>query len=38
MRFMQEDEASKAMSLFEGASESNKISKKCLKNWVVRTK
>ncbi|KAL9403769.1 hypothetical protein Peur_000741 [Populus x canadensis] len=35
MRFMQEDEASKAMSLFEGASESNKISKKCLKNWVV---
>ncbi|CAK7351827.1 unnamed protein product [Dovyalis caffra] len=35
MRFMQEDEAIKAMSLFEGASESNKISKKCLKNWVV---
>ncbi|XP_065861619.1 mechanosensitive ion channel protein 6 [Euphorbia lathyris] len=35
MRFMPEDEALKAMSLFEGASESKKISKSCLKNWVV---
>ncbi|XP_050219063.1 mechanosensitive ion channel protein 6 [Mercurialis annua] len=35
MRFMQEDEALKGMSLFEGASESKKISKSCLKNWVV---
>ncbi|XP_048235402.1 mechanosensitive ion channel protein 6 [Ricinus communis] len=35
MRFMQEDEALKAMTLFEGASESKKISKSCLKNWVV---
>ncbi|KAJ6751960.1 hypothetical protein OIU85_002383 [Salix viminalis] len=34
MRFMQEDEASKVTSLIDGASESNKISKKCLKNWV----
>lgn len=35
MRFMQEDEALKTMSLFEGASESRKISKSSLKNWVV---
>ncbi|KAJ6753895.1 MECHANOSENSITIVE ION CHANNEL PROTEIN 5 [Salix purpurea] len=35
MRFMQKDEASKVTSLIDGASESNKISKKCLKNWVV---
>lgn len=35
MRFMQDEEATKTMSLFEGASESKKISKKCLKNWVV---
>ncbi|XP_065861618.1 mechanosensitive ion channel protein 6-like [Euphorbia lathyris] len=35
MRFMLEDEALKAMNLFEGASESKKISKSCLKNWVV---
>ncbi|KAJ9183037.1 hypothetical protein P3X46_006956 [Hevea brasiliensis] len=35
LRFMQEDEALKAMSLFEGAYESKKISKSCLKNWVV---
>ncbi|KAE8653825.1 Mechanosensitive ion channel protein 4 [Hibiscus syriacus] len=34
-RFLQEDEALKTMSLFEGASESKKISKKALKNWVV---
>ena len=37
MRFMREDEALKTMSLFEGASESKKISKASLKNWVVRT-
>ncbi|CAN0925408.1 Mechanosensitive ion channel protein 4 [Linum grandiflorum] len=35
LRFMEEDEATKAMSFFEGASESQKISKSCLKNWVV---
>ncbi|XP_054778488.1 mechanosensitive ion channel protein 6-like [Prosopis cineraria] len=35
MRFMQEDEAEKTMDLFEGASESGKISKSALKNWVV---
>lgn len=38
MRFMREDEAIKAMSLFEGASESQKISKSSLKNWVVSTR
>ncbi|GAB4838583.1 Mechanosensitive ion channel protein 6 [Ancistrocladus abbreviatus] len=35
MRFMQEDEAQKTMSLFEGASESGRISRSSLKNWVV---
>ncbi|XP_010540142.1 PREDICTED: mechanosensitive ion channel protein 6 [Tarenaya hassleriana] len=35
MRFMPEDEAMKTLSLFEGASESNRISKSSLKNWVV---
>ncbi|KAL5561260.1 hypothetical protein UlMin_031007 [Ulmus minor] len=35
MRFMREDEALKTMSLFEGASETQKISKSSLKNWVV---
>ncbi|KAE8703330.1 protein ROOT INITIATION DEFECTIVE 3-like [Hibiscus syriacus] len=34
-RFLQEDEALKAMSFFEDASESRRISKKALKNWVV---
>ncbi|XWS10840.1 hypothetical protein CRYUN_Cryun38cG0032500 [Craigia yunnanensis] len=34
-RFLQEDEASKTMSLIEGASESRRISKRALKNWVV---
>ncbi|KAG4149510.1 hypothetical protein ERO13_D05G338500v2 [Gossypium hirsutum] len=34
-RFLQEDEALKTMSLFEEASESKRISKKALKNWVV---
>ncbi|KAF4359332.1 mechanosensitive ion channel protein 6 [Cannabis sativa] len=35
MRFMREDEALKAMSLFEGAVETKRISKSSLKNWVV---
>nr|DAD41733.1 TPA_asm: hypothetical protein HUJ06_016056 [Nelumbo nucifera] len=35
MRFLREDEASKTMSLFEGATESKRISKSALKNWVV---
>ncbi|XP_061337450.1 mechanosensitive ion channel protein 6-like isoform X1 [Gastrolobium bilobum] len=35
MRFMREDEAAKTMNLFEGASDSGKISKSALKNWVV---
>lgn len=35
MRFMREDEAVKTLSLFEGASESKRISKSSLKNWVV---
>ena len=37
MRFMGEVEALKTISLFEGASETGKISKPALKNWVVRT-
>lgn len=36
MRFMPEDEASMTMNLFEGASESHRIKKSSLKNWVVR--
>ncbi|KAK4784394.1 hypothetical protein SAY86_018762 [Trapa natans] len=35
MRFMSEDEASRTMSLFEGATENHRISKSSLKNWVV---
>ncbi|KAJ4917911.1 Mechanosensitive ion channel protein 4 [Raphanus sativus] len=35
MRFLTEDESERAMNLFEEASESDKISKSCLKNWVV---
>ncbi|GAB2267811.1 hypothetical protein Dimus_002787 [Dionaea muscipula] len=35
MRFMQEDVAQKTLSLFEGATETEKISKSSLKNWVV---
>ncbi|KAI9123577.1 hypothetical protein K1719_004877 [Acacia pycnantha] len=35
MRFMREDEAEKTMDLFEGATESGKISKSALKNWAV---
>ncbi|KAH7518351.1 hypothetical protein FEM48_Zijuj09G0162500 [Ziziphus jujuba var. spinosa] len=34
-RFLRDDEALRTMSLFEGASESGKISKTSLKNWVV---
>ncbi|KAL4325571.1 hypothetical protein GQ457_11G013920 [Hibiscus cannabinus] len=34
-RFLPEDEALKTMRLFEGANESQRISKKALKNWVV---
>jgi len=33
---MQEDEAAKTMTLFEGTSDSERISKTSLKNWVVR--
>ncbi|KAL9668630.1 hypothetical protein QQ045_006168 [Rhodiola kirilowii] len=35
MRFMPEDEAYRTLSLFEGADERMRISKSCLKNWVV---
>jgi hypothetical protein len=35
MRFMTQEEALKAMSLFEGAQEHNRVSKRSLKNWVV---
>ncbi|KAF2302162.1 hypothetical protein GH714_033189 [Hevea brasiliensis] len=35
LRFMKEDEALKTMSLFEGASETSRINKSSLKNWVV---
>ncbi|KAK3193139.1 hypothetical protein Dsin_024449 [Dipteronia sinensis] len=35
LRFMEEDEALKTMSLFEGAAEHKRISKSSLKNWVV---
>ncbi|KAL4342617.1 hypothetical protein GQ457_08G006540 [Hibiscus cannabinus] len=34
-RFLPDDEALKTMSLFEGASETQRINKKALKNWVV---
>jgi hypothetical protein len=33
---MREDEAAKAMNLFEGAADTGRISKSALKNWVVR--
>jgi hypothetical protein len=36
MRFLEEDEALKTLSLFEGATETKRISKSTLKNWVVR--
>ncbi|KAJ0969830.1 hypothetical protein J5N97_022707 [Dioscorea zingiberensis] len=35
MRFIGEDEALKTMSLFEGAQETKRITKKSLKNWVI---
>ncbi|CAL5015446.1 unnamed protein product [Urochloa decumbens] len=35
MRFMRQEEALKAMDLFEGAQEQNRVSKRSLKNWVV---
>ncbi|PIA35557.1 hypothetical protein AQUCO_03500129v1 [Aquilegia coerulea] len=35
MRFMREDEALKTMSLFEGATETKRVKKAALKNWVV---
>ncbi|KAF5443748.1 hypothetical protein F2P56_036283 [Juglans regia] len=35
MRFLREDEALKTMGLFEGASETRRISKLSLMNWVV---
>ncbi|RZC44047.1 hypothetical protein C5167_036999 [Papaver somniferum] len=35
MRFMRDEEAEKTMSQFEGAIETDKISKKSMKNWVV---
>ncbi|CAN8271310.1 unnamed protein product [Cochlearia groenlandica] len=35
MRFLREDEAMKAMGLFEGAPETRKIGKSSLKNWLV---
>ncbi|CAA6656038.1 unnamed protein product [Spirodela intermedia] len=35
MCFMGEDEALKAMGLFEGALQSNRVSRRSLKNWVI---
>lgn len=35
MRFLQEVEAVKAMGLFEGAQDSNRVTKAALKNWAV---
>ncbi|CAN8233868.1 unnamed protein product [Cochlearia groenlandica] len=35
LRFLPEDEALKTLNLFEGACETNRISKSSLKNWVV---
>ncbi|KAK9987647.1 hypothetical protein SO802_027886 [Lithocarpus litseifolius] len=35
MRFLRDDEAVKTLSLFEGASETRRISKSSLKDWVV---
>ena len=36
MRFMKEEEVLKTLSRFEGATETRRISKSALKNWVVR--
>ncbi|KAL6911801.1 hypothetical protein ACP4OV_000606 [Aristida adscensionis] len=35
MRFMEREDAIKAMNLFEGAQEHSRVSKRSLKNWVV---
>lgn len=35
MRFLQEEEAVKAMGLFEGTQDSNRVTKSALKNWAV---
>ncbi|CAN6253850.1 unnamed protein product [Urochloa humidicola] len=35
LRFMRKEEAIKAMNLFEGAQEHDRVSKRSLKNWVV---
>ncbi|KAI3977792.1 hypothetical protein MKX01_040537 [Papaver californicum] len=35
MRFMREEEAEKTMNQFEGAIETNRVSRKSLKKWVV---
>lgn len=37
LRFLRSDEAMKAMAVIEGSSDSEKISRTDLKNWVVRT-
>lgn len=37
LRFLGRDEATKAMGILQGSSESERISKTDLKNWVVRT-
>lgn len=37
LRFLGEEEAMKAMAILEGSSDSDRISKKDLKNWVVST-
>lgn len=34
---MRQEEATKAVNLFEGAYEQNRVSKRSLKNWVVMT-
>lgn len=35
MRFMSEEDAIRALALFDGAMETGKITKKALKTWVV---
>lgn len=35
LRFMREEEATKALHSFEGGFETKKITKQALKNWVV---
>lgn len=35
MRFMPEEDAIRALALFDGAMETGKITKKALKTWVV---